>query len=152
MPELNAKVTLQPRGPAAAIVLTDAQVQQVTGGPKTAPVSVEVNGHTFPGRVARMGGENLVGLNKAVRQATGVEAGDTVQVRITLDVQERTVEVPDDLTTALDQATATASFAGLAASHRKEYVRWITEAKRPETRAKRIAEAVELIKQGKPRR
>jgi hypothetical protein len=154
MPEaLRLTVTLQARGPAAAIVLTDEQVLQLAGGPKTPPVKVTVNGtSTFDGRVGRMGGENLVGLNKAVRTAVGVEAGDTVDVVIVADAGERAVELPDDLAAALAGAGATASFDALAPSHRKEYVRWVTEAKKAETRAKRVAEAVVKIAAGQPAR
>ena len=154
MPEpLHLTVTLEARGPAAAITLTDAQLETLAGGAKTPPVTVTVNGsYTFAGRVGRMGGQTLVGFNKAVRTAAGVEAGDTIDVVIALDAAERTVEVPDDFGAALDAGGARAAFDALAPSHRKEYVRWITEAKKAETRAKRIAEAVPMITEGRPRR
>jgi hypothetical protein len=149
---LTLTVVLQPRGPAAAVILTDEQVQQLAGGPKTPPVTVTVNGYTFRGRVGRMNGENLVGFNKATRDAAGVAPGDKVKVVIAVDEAERSVDIPDDLAKALAKAKATDAFSKLAPSHRKEYVRWITEAKRPETRAKRIDEAVALIREGRPRR
>lgn len=149
---LTLTVVLQPRGPAAAVILTDEQVQGISGGPKTPPVTVTVNGYTFRGRVGRMNGENLVGFNKANRDAAGVAPGDKVEVQIALDEGERSVDVPGDLAKALAKAQATDAFSQLAQSHRKEYVRWITEAKRPETRAKRIDEAVPLIREGRPRR
>jgi hypothetical protein len=154
MPEpLHLTAVLQPRGPAAAIVLTDEQVSALAGGAKTPPVKVTVNGgHTFEGRVGRMGGENLVGFNKAVRAAAGVEAGDTIEVVIVADAAPRDVEVPDDLARALADAGVADRFHALAPSHRKEYVRWITEAKRPETRARRVADAVPMIAAGTPRR
>ncbi len=65
---LRLRTTLQRRGPAAAIVLSDEQVAALGGGAKTFAVSVTVgSAEPFAGRVARMGGENLIGLNKAVR-------------------------------------------------------------------------------------
>lgn len=150
---LHLRTTLEPRGPAAAIVLTDAQVTALAGGPKTPPVTVTVNGsYTFAGRVGRMGGENLVGLNKAHRTAAGVEAGDVVDVVIVADGAPRDVTLPEDLAAALATAGATAAFDALAPSHRKEYVRWVEEAKKAETRAKRVADAVVRIAEGKPRR
>jgi len=150
---LRLTATLQPRGPAAAIVLTDEQVAALARGPKSPPVKVTVNGgYTFDGRVGRMGGEYLVGFNKAIRAAAGVEAGETIDVVIVADTAERTVEVPEDLAGAMTSAGVMDAFTTLAPSHRKEYVRWVTEAKRPETRAKRITEAVQKIGQGKPRR
>ena len=62
------------RGAAAALILDDAQLAAIGGGRKTPPVRVTVNGHTFNGRIARMGGETLLGFNKAVRAACGVDA------------------------------------------------------------------------------
>lgn len=154
MPEpLRLFATLHPRGPAAAVILTDEQVQALAGGPKTPAVTVTVNGgYTFQGRVGRMGGENLLGFNRAVRDAAGVSAGDTIDVVIVAETSERTVDVPPDLADAIAAAGATEAFQKLAPSHRKEYVRWVTEAKKPETRAKRIAEAVVTIGEGRPRR
>lgn len=150
---IRATVRLEPRGPAAAIILSDEQVQALGDGAKTFPVKVTVDGRfTFDGRVARMGGENLVGLNKATRTAAGVSAGDTIEVEIALDTAERAVEVPEDLAEAMAAAGVAEAFAALAPSHRKEYVRWITEAKKSETRQKRIVEAVAKIGEGKPRR
>jgi hypothetical protein len=150
---LRLTATLQPRGPAAAIVLSDEHVATLADGQKTPAVTVTVDDrYTFQGRVGRMGGENLVGFNKAVRTAAGVSAGDTIDVVIVADTTERQVEVPADLAEALERADASAAFAALAPSHRKEYVRWITEAKRPETRAKRITEGVVMISEGRARR
>jgi hypothetical protein len=150
---LRLTTTLQSRGPAAAILLTDQQVAHLAGGAKAFPVKVTINGtHAFDLRLARMGGENLIGLRKEVRVAAGVEAGDTVEVEIAHDAAPRTVELPDDLAAAMADAGVADRFDGLAPSHRKEYVRWITEAKKPETRAKRVAEAVVMIAEGKPRK
>ena len=150
---LRLTVTLQARGPAAAIVLSDEQVAGLAGGAKTFPVSVTIEGRgAFAGRLARMGGENLIGLNKSVREAVGVAVGDTVDAVIAHDGGDRTVDVPDDLAAALADAGAADAFAALAPSHRKEYVRWITEAKTAETRAKRVADAVPMIRDGRPRR
>lgn len=148
---LRLRAVLVPRGPAAAFMLTDEQVAALAGGPKTPPVLVTVNGATIQTRVGRMAGENLVGINKAARARLGVEAGDEVDVVITLDTGSRDVAVPDDLAKALAEAELTDAFAKLAPSHRKEYVRWIEEAKKTETRARRIDTALIRIAEGKSR-
>src|SRR4051794_41912216 len=70
---------LTPRGPAAAVVLDDEQVAAVGDGAKRFPVVATVNGYTWRTSVMRMGGEFLVGLNSAVRQEAGVEAGAGVR-------------------------------------------------------------------------
>jgi hypothetical protein len=152
MGSIKLTTTLHPRGPAAAVVLDDEQVATVGEGAKRFPVVATVNGYTWPGAVARMGGENLLGLTKAVRAAAGVEAGDTVDVEIALDRGERVVDVPQALTVALDaDPAARAAFDGLAPSHRKEFARWVAEAKRDETRDRRVVQALEMLHEGRTR-
>jgi uncharacterized protein YdeI (YjbR/CyaY-like superfamily) len=111
-----------------------------------------VNGYSWRTTVTRMGGEFLVGLSKAVRQEAGAEAGDIVEVKLELDTAPREVEVPEALSKALaGDGEARAAFNGLAYTHRKEYARWIDEAKRDETRERRVAQALEMLRQGKTR-
>lgn len=112
-----------------------------------------VNGeYTFAGRIGRMGGETLLGFNKATREAAGVAAGDELELTVVLDEGPREVPVPDDLAAALDGAGARAAFDALAPSHRKEWVRWVTEAKRPETRERRVGETAGRVAAGETRR
>lgn len=148
---LRITATLEARGPAGAIVLSDAQVAKLGDGKQAFPVAVEVNGTTMSLRLARMKGENLIGFSKAARAEAGVEIGGSYRVVIAADTGERTVAVPADLAKALKAGRVDGAFAGLAYSHRKEYVRWVEEAKKPETRANRIAKAVEMVAEGKTR-
>jgi hypothetical protein len=147
-PSIELTTTLQPRGPAAAIVLTDEQVAAIGRGSKAFPVTVTIDGKAHALRLARMGGENLIGFSKAAREQARVAVGDTVVAVIAAEAGERTIEVPEDLVTALTRSKAKAAFDALAHSHRKEFVRWITEAKKAETRAERIAKAVEMVQAG----
>src|SRR3954453_15863268 len=101
MGALTFTATLVPRGPAAAVVLDDGQVAAVGEGAKRFPVAATVNGYTWRTTVTRVGGEFLVGLNRAVRQEAGAEAGDTVEVVLELDTAPREVEVPEALAAAL---------------------------------------------------
>ena len=143
---LRIRTVLEPRGPAAAVILTDEQLAEIGWGAKTPAVQVTVNGsYTFAGRIGRMGGETLLGFNRAVRTAAGVEPGEEIEVLIRLDTAERTVDVPADLAEALDAAGARAAFDALAPSHRKEHVRSVEDAKKPETRTKRIAAVVTKV-------
>lgn len=150
MGALRFKATLMPRGPAAAVVLDDEQVAAVGEGAKRFPVLATVNGYSWRTTVSRMRGEFLVGLSRAVREQAGVEAGDTVDVELKLDASPREVEVPEPLADALagDDA-ARAAFEGLAYTYRKEYARWISEAKRDETRQKRLAEVLQRLRESK---
>ena len=143
---------LQARGPAAAVVLDEEQVAAVGEGAKRFPVVATVNGYTWRTSVARMGGEFLVGLSREVRDGAGVQAGDQVEVSVELDQAPREVDVPEALAAALAaDAEAAAAFERMAFTHRKEYARWVAEAKREETRERRVAQAVEMIRTGKTR-
>jgi len=146
---LELTTTLLPRGPAAAVVLDDEQVATVGEGAKRFPVRATVNGFTWRTTVTRMRGEFLLGLNREVRDSAGVEAGDTVRVTIELDTEPREVEIPPALTAALSaNPDARAAFERLAFTHRKEYARWIGEAKRKETQDRRVARALEMLREG----
>ena len=152
MGSISFSTTLVPRGPAAAIVLDDEQVATVGEGAKRFPVVATVNDYTWRTTVTRMRGEFLLGLSRAVREAARVEAGETVAVTLELDAAPREVEVPAALAAALaDDAAARAAFDGLAFTHRKEYARWIDEAKRDETRQRRVTQALDMLRQGKTR-
>lgn len=152
MGELRLTTTLQARGPAAAVVLDDDQVAILGEGAKRFPVAATVNGYTWRTSVARMGGEFLVGLSKAVREAAGVAAGDRVDVVLALDIAPREVEVPEALASALARdEQAREKFDALAFTHRKEYARWIEEAKREETRERRVAQALAMLREGRTR-
>jgi hypothetical protein len=152
MGSLRFSTTLVPRGPAAAIVLDDEQVAIVGEGAKRFPVVATVNGHSWRSTVVHMRGEFLLGLSKATRAQAQAQAGDTVDVELRLDTEERQVEVPEALARALDADPAVRrSFDALAYTHRKEYARWVAEAKREQTRERRVAEAVEMVRAGRTR-
>jgi len=149
---IRLSTTLVPRGAAAAIVLDDEQVTAVGEGARRFPVVATVNGYSWRTSVVRMGGEFLVGLNRDVRRQAGVEAGDAVEVGLELDTAPRVVEVPEALAEALAaDAQARAFFDGLAYTHRKEYAQWIAEAKRENTRERRVARAIEMLREGRTR-
>ncbi|WP_341720565.1 YdeI/OmpD-associated family protein [Micromonospora sp. FIMYZ51] len=115
------------------------------------PVTGHVEDASFTGSMMTgPNGVRYIVVNKAVREAAGVAAGDTVRVTLAPDAATRTVEVPDDLAAALADAPAAGEFfETLSYSRTKEYVSWITGAKRPETRARRVAQAVELLAAGR---
>ena len=99
-----------------------------------------------------MGGVHVLGITKAIRQAIGKSIGDRVQVVVDQDTEPRIVEVPEDLAAALQaNPQAQAVFDNLAYSHRREYAQWIAEAKRPETRERRVKQAIEKLSRGENR-
>ncbi|TWS23624.1 DUF1905 domain-containing protein [Tsukamurella sputi] len=142
---LHVRTTLEPVGPATAIELTDAQVEELGGG-KRAAVRVVIGDKSARLRLAGMGGCNLIGLSKAARKELGVEIGDTVEAVIELDGAERTVDLPDDLAAALDEHGLRPAFDALSYTRRKEAARGIADAKRAETRERRVAAVVDGLR------
>ena len=112
------------------------------------PVKVTIRGHTWRTTPGVYGGVGHIVVNRAVKAATGVDAGDRVRVTMELDTEPRTVEVPRDLRAALDREPESAkAFDRMSFTHRREYVEWVEEAKRPETRARRVAGTVERVRE-----
>ncbi len=117
-------------------------------GAKRAPIRGTVNGAPFRSTVAVYGGRYLLGLNRELREAAGgVGPGDLVDVELERDDQPRTVELPDDLRAVLG-ADELAFFESLSVTHRREYVRWIEEAKRAGTRQRRVERAAAMLRDG----
>jgi hypothetical protein len=152
MAPITFKTELSDFGPAAAVVLTDEQVAEVGGGKKVFPVRLTVNGTVMQARLSRMKGKNCIGLSKEKRDAAGVSAGDKVDVTVELDTTERTVEVPPALAAAFKKDKAAKKiYDGLAFTHRKEFSRWVEEAKRDETRERRVEKTLEMLHAGQTR-
>jgi hypothetical protein len=132
-------------GKTATYLEVPAAVVAALGPRRRPPVRVTVAGHTFRTTVAAYGKQFFVPLNRENRAAAGVSAGDTVTAFIEPDEQPRVVAVPDDLTRALKRSKQRAFFDSLSHSHQREYVEWITSAKRADTRERGITRAIELL-------
>ena len=117
------------------------------------PVKVTIRGHTWRTTPGVYDGVGHVVVNRTVKTATGVDAPERVRVTVELDTEPRKVTVPRDLRSALTaDPDAKAAFAKLSFTHQREYVEWVEEAKRPETRARRVAGTVERLREGRPLR
>lgn len=142
MTQLNFATTIVAFGPAAAIMLTEDQAAQLSSA-KTPPVTVAVGDRTARLRITRMGGPPCIGLSKAARKELGVDIGDEVDVVISLDENERVVELPEALAAALaDDEAARTAFDALSYTRRKEIARSIAEAKHEATRTRRLEKAM----------
>ncbi|MFD6699951.1 MULTISPECIES: YdeI/OmpD-associated family protein [unclassified Microbacterium] len=145
MSELRIRTVLEPMGPAGAIVLTDAQVAEISSA-KAFPVAVTIGQSTARLRLARMGGKNLIGFSKANRAAMGIELGEEFDAVIAPDAAERTVDVPEALASALADAGLTAAYDGLSFTRRKEIAVSVADAKQEATRDRRIAKALDELR------
>ena len=136
---------------ATGIRVPDEVLSGLNAG-KAPKVAVTINGYTYRSSVATVNGEPMIGVSDAVRQASGVAGGDTVEVDVVLDTAPRTVAVPDDLAAALDaEPAARASFGKLSYSNQRFWVEPIEAAKSPDTRQRRIEKAVATLREGRPR-
>ena len=115
-------------------------------GKTRAPVTVTLNGYTYQSTIASMGGQWLIPLRKSHRDAAGLEGTETLQVRIELDTDKREVKPPGDFVKELKAAGVWSQWQALSYSHQREHVQAIDEAKKAETRARRIEKAVAMLR------
>ncbi|WP_029138275.1 YdeI/OmpD-associated family protein [Nakamurella lactea] len=140
---MQFRAELEATGANTTGIRVPADLVEELGGGRRPKVVVTLGEYSYRNSIALMGGEFWLGVSAEHRAGSGLTAGDAVEVTIELDTAPRTVEVPDDLADALTAtAGAREAFDAMAYTHRKEWVRSIEEAKKPETRAKRIAAAV----------
>jgi hypothetical protein len=138
--------TILRTGKNTAGIQVPEEIIEKLGSSKRPLVRVTIKEYTYRSAVAVMGGKFMLGVSAENRQAAGVQGGEEVDVTIELDLEPRTVELPDDLKAALTKAGALKAFENSAPSMRKEYVRQVTEAKAQETRGRRIGKIVEKLK------
>jgi len=143
---MTFRATIEQSGKTATGIPVPAEVVEGLGAGKRVPVRVTLGGYTYRTTVAPYNGAYMIPLSAEHRAAAGVEAGQAVDVGIEVDTEPRTVEVPADFAKALKASTtARARFDALAYSHQRRWVLSIEDAKTPETRARRIAKAIEEL-------
>jgi hypothetical protein len=120
-------------------------------GKKHVKIKATFDGEPDRGTLARMGGpQNILLVLKEIRAKIGKSFGDEIIVELGEDLEPRQVEVPSNLQEALvADPEAHALSNHLSYSHQKEYVSWITEAKRDQTRNRRIQQTLDMLKQKK---
>ena len=139
--------TVELGGRTATGIEVPAEVVESLGQGKRPAVRVTLNGHTYRSTVASMGGRFMLPVSAEVRAAAGVAAGDELEVVVELDTEPRIVEVPVDLAAALaEDPVAGAAFARLSYSHQRAHVLAVEGAKKAETRARRVADAVRKLR------
>ena len=132
---------------ATGIPVPDDVIEALGSGNRP-PVTITINGYTYRTTAVRMGGRFFVPLSAENREGAGVAAGQSIGVDIEPDTAPREVTLPDDLAAAMDDV-ARAAYDGLSYTHRKEWVRWVEEAKKPETRAIRVEKTVAGLRAGR---
>lgn|SRR5690606_18197650 len=116
------------------------------GKGKRVPVVVTINGYSYKNTITSYEGKFAIGVSMENREKANVKVGDEVEIDLQHDDKPRTVEVPKDMQKELDKnPKAKEIFEKLAYSYKKEYVRWINDAKKEETRISRLGKLNQMI-------
>jgi hypothetical protein len=134
-------------GSVVAALKPPFDVVEVFGRKGRVPVKGTINGFPFRSSLMNMGDGHMMAVNAELRAGGKCQAGDTVKVVMELDEEERKVEVPPDLKKIINRdPQAKETWAKLSFTHQKEYVRAIEDAKKPETRERRIASMMDALR------
>lgn len=140
---------IQPAPGGGAYVFFPYDVQKEFGAKSKIPIKATFNGMPCTGSLIPYGmPQHMLHVSKAIREQLGKQPGDTIDVQLWTDEEIRTLEIPPDLAALLRKEKLLPVFEKLSYTHRKEYCRWITEAKKEETRAARLEKAIAMLRKG----
>ncbi len=143
---MKFRTYVEPPEPMRGLEVPPEVVESLRQG-KRPRVTIMINGHSWKSRVAIMRGRYLLGLSNANRQAAGVEIGDEVEVELDFDPDPRVVTEPADFARALSaDPIARTAYERLPDGRKREHVRAIESAKKPETRTRRIEKALTTLR------
>lgn len=150
MAKTRFKAEIRPsgRGGGGHLIEVPDEIVVALGGKGQIPVAASFNGVPYRGSIVKMGGVMMLGVTKAIMTKAGVGPGDVLDVVVENDDAPREVETPPELAKALRKnRTAAAVWVKLSYSHRREYVGFIVEAKKEETRARRVDQTIRALEQ-----
>jgi hypothetical protein len=144
------KAVIQNAGGGGAFVEVPFDVEEAFGAKKPR-VKAMIEGVPYRGLLVRMGGpKHILIILKGIREQIGKSFGDEVKITVEVDTEPRVLDIPKDLMKQLKgNKEAKAFFDRLSYTHQREYVMWINEAKKEETRQNRIMKAIEMLKKGR---
>jgi hypothetical protein len=149
MKKYKFKAKIEAGDGGGAYVLFPYDTGKEFGTKGKVPVKVSFSGVPYRGSLIKYGKPlHVLGVPKAIREQIGKGPGETIEVVVWKDEEERTVEVPAQFENLMKKEGLLSVFTKLSYTHRKEYCRWITEAKKEETRMKRLEKAIEMLKTG----
>jgi Domain of unknown function (DUF1905)/Bacteriocin-protection, YdeI or OmpD-Associated len=147
MKKYKYTATIEEGDRGGAYVLFPYDVEKEFGTKGSVPVKAMFNGVPYAGSLIKYANtQHMLGVLKSVRNQIGADVGDEIQVEVWKDETPRTVDVPTQFQHAMESEAVLNFFESLSYTHRKEYCRWISEAKTEKTSLKRIARAIEMLK------
>ncbi len=148
MPLRAFKAKLRAGEGGGFFVMIPYDIEKAYGKKNMVPVKATFDGEPYVGSIANMGSGPFLVVRKAIREKIAKEPGDTVNVTVRLDTAPRTVALPSDIASFLrTHKKEKPVFDSLSFTHRKEYVEWITGAKKPETKQRRLMKMLEMLKE-----
>lgn len=145
MPKLETNLYQTPGANTTGIVVPPSVVEALGAGKKP-KVVVVLNGFTYRSSIAVMGGEFMIGVSSEIRSKTNLKGGDPISVELSVDTEERTVDIPTELQAILDSsAAAKEKFNKMSYSNKLRLSLAISTAKTPETMAKRVEKVTEEL-------
>jgi hypothetical protein len=147
--EFDATVQRSNNVGSSAYVPFPGDLRELFGTSGRVPVRATFDGIPYQGSITKMRDDPLLLVLQETLATLGKTPGDSLHVTVELDSSERKVELDPDIETGLRAAAQYDAFRALAYSHQRQFVLWIVDAKRPETRASRIAKTCEMVSQGK---
>jgi hypothetical protein len=145
--KFKTKIEAGDGGGAHVLFPYDTEKEFATKG--KVPVKATFDGVPYAGSLIKYGHpQHMLGLLKSIREQIGKGPGDTIEVVVWKDEAPRVVEIPAAFQAAMKKADLLDTFEKLSYTHRKEYCRWITEAKKEETRTARLTKAIEMLRKG----
>lgn len=150
--KMRFRTTILQSGQTATGIRVPDDIVESFGSGKRPPVRVTLRGYTYRSTIAVVSGAYMVGVSADVRAKSGVAGGDEVEVDIELDTAPREVTVPADLAAALAaEPDAQRTFDSLSYSNKSWHVLQVADARTDETRQRRIAKSIDVLRQGRPR-
>jgi hypothetical protein len=147
MKKYKFKAQIEAGDGGGAYVLFPYNTAKEFGTKGKVPVKATFNGLPYSGSLIKYGHPlHSLGMPKGIREQTGKGPSDIVEVVVWKDEEVRTVEVPAQFENLMKREGLLPVFKELSYTYRKEYCRWITEAKKEETRLRRFEKAIEMLK------
>lgn len=141
------KATIQAAGGGGAFVLFPFDVKEYFGKTGRIQVKATFNGEPYKGSMVKYGmPQHMLVVLKETREKINKQPGDEIEVIVSEDNTERVLEVPEDLQKVLEKHKLQQAFDKFSYTHKKEWVKSVTDAKRPETREKRLNALIEALK------
>jgi bifunctional DNA-binding transcriptional regulator/antitoxin component of YhaV-PrlF toxin-antitoxin module len=141
------KARIEPASMGGTFVFFPYDTEKEFGTRGKVPVKATFDGVAYAGSLVRYGfPQHALHVPKAIREGLGKRVGDELDAVVWKDEAERVLEVPAELARMMKKEGLTEFFDSLSYTHRKEYCRWISEAKKEETRARRLEKAAEMMR------